>query len=128
MVEQADKAVNESKERIRSAIINSGLVLPPKRITLNLAPADLPKGGTAYDLGIAIAILVASDQIENPDNAPFIGMLSLYGTIRKVAGVLSAVMLAKSGGFKRVFIPSLAAAEPALGGGAEVFPIDSLTQ
>src|SRR4051794_28512701 len=58
MVGLADKAVDESKERIRSAIRNSGLVLPPKRITVNLAPADLPKDGTAYDLGIAIAILV----------------------------------------------------------------------
>ncbi len=98
MVGLADKAVDESKERIRSAIKNSGLTLPPKRITLNLAPADLPKDGTAYDMGIAVAILAASGQIENPIDALFIGELSLDGAVRKVPGVLSAVLLAKSRG------------------------------
>jgi len=60
----ADKAVDEAKERVRSAIRNSNLVFPPKRLTLNLAPADLPKDGTAYDLAMAIAILTSSGQIE----------------------------------------------------------------
>jgi len=128
MVGLADKAVDESKERIRSAIKNSGLVLPPKRITLNLAPADLPKDGTAYDVGIAIAILVASGQIDSPDDALFIGELSLDGAVRKVPGVLSAVLLAKSRGFKRVFIPKDSAAEAALAQGVEVYPTGSLHQ
>ena len=59
-----DQAISEARERVRSAIRNSGLILPPKRLTLNLAPADLPKDGTGYDLGMAVAILVASGQIE----------------------------------------------------------------
>src|SRR4051812_12128435 len=59
-----DKAVDESRERVRSAIKNSGLMLPPKRITLNLAPADLPKDGSGYDLGMAVAVLAASGQID----------------------------------------------------------------
>lgn len=128
MVGLADKAVDESKERIRSAIKNSGLVLPPKRITLNLAPADLPKDGTAYDMGIAIAILVASGQIDNPGDALFIGELSLDGSVRKVPGVLSAVLLAKIDGFKRVFVPKSSTAEAALAEGVEVFPVESLLQ
>src|SRR6266581_8820867 len=60
-----DKAVEEARERVRSAIKNSGLVLPPKRVTLNLAPADLPKDGSGYDLGMAVAILSASGQIDS---------------------------------------------------------------
>lgn len=128
MVGLADKAVDESKERIRSAIKNSGLVLPPKRITLNLAPADLPKDGTGYDVGIAVAILVASGQIEPPVASLFIGELSLDGAVRKVPGVLSAVLLAKSHGFKRVYIPKESAAEAALAQGVEVFPVTSLEQ
>lgn len=128
MVGLADKAVDESKERIRSAIKNSGLVLPPKRITLNLAPADLPKDGTGYDVGIAIAILVASGQIENPSNALFIGELSLDGAVRKVPGVLSAVLLAKSRGFQRIFIPKDSIAEATLAQGVDVYPTASLTE
>ncbi|HSX15143.1 MAG TPA: YifB family Mg chelatase-like AAA ATPase [Candidatus Saccharimonadales bacterium] len=123
-----DKAVEESRERIRSAIKNSGLVLPPKRITLNLAPADLPKDGTAYDLGIAVAILVASGQIEEPTNALFIGELSLDGSVRTVPGVLAAALLAKARGFSEIFIPKDCAREAALARDVTVYPVETLTQ
>ena len=84
-----DKAVEEARERVRSAIKNSGADFPAKKITINLAPADLPKEGASFDLPIAIGILVASGQIINPlTDALFIGELSLDGRGRHVNGIL----------------------------------------
>ncbi len=123
-----DKAVEESRERIRSAIRNSNLALPAKRITLNLAPADLPKDGTGYDLGIAIAILVASEQLPDQKLSLFIGELSLDGNVRPVPGVLAAVLLAKEKGFQEIYIPAGSAAEAALARGVKVYPVKSLLQ
>ena len=124
-----DKAIEEARERIRGAIKNSGLYLPPKRLTLNLAPADLPKDGTGYDLGMAIAILVSSGQIDcDLSKDLFIGELSLEGTLRPVRGSLIAAQLGASHGFNRVFVPRSNADEAALDDSIEVIPVDTLHQ
>lgn len=99
------KAVNEAKDRIRSAIQNSGLKIPPKRITINLAPADMPKDGTGYDLGIAVSILATSKQIEQPQDSLFIGELGLTGELRPITGVLSSLIMAKASGMHTAYIP-----------------------
>lgn len=103
-----DKAVEESKERVRSAIKNSGADFPISRITVNLAPADLPKMGPAYDLPIALGILIASGQIA-PDvtDSLFFGELSLDGTLRHTNGILPMSILAKEKKFKKIFIPKI---------------------
>src|SRR3954464_9450282 len=103
-----DKAVDESRERVRSAIKNSGLLLPPKRITLNLAPADLPKDGSAYDLGMAVAVLTASGQIDPSaiGRSLFRGELALDGTIRSIKGAIVAAELAHARGLERLFVPT----------------------
>ena len=86
-----EAAVRESKDRVRSAIINSGFQFPTKRLTINLAPADLPKDGSRLDLAIAMGILIASDQIPdaNLENLEFIGELSLDGQLRPTTGTLN---------------------------------------
>ena len=85
-----DKAVEESKERVRAALKNSGADFPAKRITVNLAPADLPKEGPAYDLPIALGILMASEQLKaNVDGSIFLGELSLDGSLRRIWGILT---------------------------------------
>ncbi len=90
----AEAAVRESKDRVRSAIINSGFVFPTKRLTINLAPADLPKDGSRLDLPIALGILIASGQLpENvTDDYEFVGELALDGQLRAVSGTLSIAM------------------------------------
>src|SRR6266478_9052285 len=92
-----DAAVNEAKDRVRAAIKNSGCLFPYKRITVNLAPADLRKEGPAYDLPIAIGILLSSGQANldgEVDHYPFLGELSLYGSVRHTNGILPMVTLA----------------------------------
>lgn len=122
-----DKAVEESKERVRAAIKNSGAEFPPKRITVNLAPADLPKVGPAYDLPIALGILVASGQLSPPkDEALFIGELSLDGSLRHTNGILPLTMLAKEKGIDNVFVPRLDAKEAAIIKNIAVYPLNSL--
>ena len=123
-----DKAVDESRERIRSAIKHSGLVLPQKRITLNLAPADLPKDGSAYDLAIAIAILTASGQISSPPKALFMGELSLDGSLRPVRGILAAAEAAQAHGLSAIYVAPENAAEAALIPGITVYGATSLRQ
>lgn len=95
MVGLPEAAVKESRDRVRSAILSSGFALPPKRITLNLAPGDLPKQGSRYDLPIAISILSATGQIDLPDNIDeleFFGELSLNGDVKQVNGLLPALL------------------------------------
>ena len=116
-----NKAVDEARDRVRSAIRNSKLLVPPKRITLNLAPADLPKDGTAYDVSIAIAVLVASEQIEPVADCLFIGELALDGSLRPVPGVLSYAQLAAAHGIGALFVPAANAAEAALISGVKVY-------
>ena len=111
-----DVAVQESRERVRSAIKNSGLIYPNKRLTVNLAPADLRKEGPAYDLPIAVGILLASEQVwsERVENALFVGELSLDGGVRHTTGILPMVALARERGFYTVFVPAIDAPEATL--------------
>lgn len=122
-----DKAVEEAKERVRSAIKNSGLTMPNRRITINLAPADLKKMGPAYDLPMAVGLLLASNQIPEPaETTLWVGELSLNGEVRPVGGVIAMAALAKDSGIKQVYVPKANAAEAALVGGIEVIPISNL--
>jgi magnesium chelatase family protein len=124
-----DKAVQEARERVRAAIRNSNYKFPTRRITVNLAPADLKKEGPAYDLPIAIGILVTSGQL-NADlsNSVFLGELSLDGKLRHTHGILPMVALAKDKGLSTVFVPSDDAKEACLIEGVHVFPAESLAQ
>lgn len=124
----ADKSVEEARERLRSAIKNSGLVLPQRRLTLNLAPADLPKDGTGYDLGLAVAVLVASEQVaaETVSGAAFFGELSLDGTLRPIRGAVAAAQAAAGRNASRLFVPRPNATEAAMVPGVTVYALDSL--
>lgn len=122
-----DKAVEESKERVRAALKNSGAEFPAKRITVNLAPADLPKAGPAYDLPIALGILAASEQLmAAPDDSLYVGELSLDGCVRHTNGILSLALLARGGKSKKIFLPFLDASEAAVIEGLSVYPVSSL--
>lgn len=123
-----DAAVQESRERVRAAIRSSGGRVPLGRIVVNLAPADLRKEGPAYDLPIALAMLMASGAlVADVDDAVVIGELSLDGTVRHTTGVLPMVSLAAQAGMKRAFVPWVDADEAALVEDIEVFPVDTLT-
>src|SRR5450432_3269678 len=103
-----DAAVNESKERVRAAIKNSGFLMPyDKRVTINLAPADVRKAGPSFDLPIAIGILAATGQIpaENLEEAILLGELSLDGSVRAVTGALPVAIGARERGQKRLYLP-----------------------
>jgi len=124
-----DKAVQEARERVRSAIRNSYYKFPNRRITVNLAPADLKKEGPAYDLPIAIGILISSGQL-NADlsGSIFLGELSLDGKLRHTHGVLPMVALAHDKGLSTVFVPCDDAREASLIDSVHVFPAESLAQ
>ena len=125
-----DAAVKESKERVRSAIKNSGFDMPVKKITVNLAPADIKKEGAAYDLPIAVGILYASAQIDgmNTDDYMFVGELSLGGEIRRVNGVLPMVDFARKKGIKNVVVPADNANEAAVAKGVNVLAPRTLAE
>lgn len=124
-----DKAVEESRERVRSAIKNSGADFPITRITVNLAPADLPKVGPAYDLPIALGILIADQQIMPiSEKALFFGELSLDGSLRHTNGILPMVYMAKIKGIKKVFIPKINAKEASVVGGVKIYPVETLLE
>lgn len=124
-----DKAVEESRERVRSAIKNSGADFPAKRITVNLAPADLPKEGPSYDLPIALGILIASGQIEaDIADSIFMGELSLDGRLRHTNGVLPQALLAQSKNLKRIFLPKINAKEAAILKGLKIYPLNTLAE
>ena len=124
-----DKAVQEARERVRSAVRNSNYKFPGRRITVNLAPADLKKEGPAYDLPMAIGILVSSGQL-NADlsGSIFVGELSLDGKLRHTHGVLPMVALARDKGLPMVFVPQDDAKEAALIDSIQIFPAESLAQ
>lgn len=125
----ADRAIEEAKERVRAALRNSNIDFPPKRITVNLAPADLPKEGPIYDLAIAIGIMISSGQLEEVvENILFLGELSLDGGLRYTHGVLPLVMLAKSLGVKKVFVPKDNGAGAAVVEEVNVFGFENLSQ
>jgi len=125
-----DAAVQESRERIRSAIKNTGLQFPTKRVAVNLAPADIKKQGPAYDLPIALAILVAAGYELNLPAAfkecLFVGELALDGSVRALQGIISIVMSARELGLKSVFVPEDNLAEALLVQGIDVYPIKHL--
>jgi magnesium chelatase family protein len=125
-----DAAVKESSERVRAAVKNSGLVFPGKRITVNLAPADIRKAGPAYDLPIAVGVLIASEQAwpQATEDALFVGELSLDGSLRHVNGVLPIAALAHQQGLRHLFVPAADAPEAALIDGLEVIPVENLGQ
>lgn len=126
----ANKSIDEAKERVRSAIANSLLEFPAKHITINLAPAELPKTGTHYDLPIAIAILTSSGQLQSSDavNTAFAGELALDGSIRPVSGIISIVETAQKSGFARIFIPIGNTGQAQLIDGIEIIGVASLKE
>jgi magnesium chelatase family protein len=124
-----DAAVQEARERVRAAIRNSGCTFPMKRIVVNLAPADLKKAGPAYDLPIAVCILLSSEQVTaKVTNIMFLGELSLDGSLRHTNGILPMVALAREEGITTVIVPESDAREAALIEGIKIIPISSLSQ
>lgn len=106
MVGLPDAAVKEAKERVRSAIKNSGLLFPVNKITVNFAPADLKKEGASFDLAVAVSLLKASEQLVGADvNYVFVGELALNGDLRPVRGLLPLLISAKDQGFTRFIVP-----------------------
>ena len=126
----ADTAIKEAKERVRSAIKNSAFEYPVKRITVNLAPADIKKEGPIYDLGIAVAILSCNEeyQIKNEKDFVFIGELSFDGSVKKVRGVLPLLISARNLGYKKFIIPKENCMEASFISGIEIYGVESLIQ
>lgn len=124
-----DTAVKESKERVRSAIKNSGFKYPTTRITINLAPADIKKAGPAYDLPIAIGLLKASKQLDiNINDSLFVGELSLNGKLRHTNGILPIAIYAEQKGYKKLYVPKINEYEASLVEGVKIIPVESLLQ
>ncbi len=127
-----DKAIGESKERVKKAIQNSNCNYPDKKLTVNLSPADLPKEGSNYDLPIAVGIMVASQEMEiDPsvlDSAYFYGELGLDGSLKHSKGVLLAAMLAKEVGVKSIYVSVLCANEAAVVSCISVYPVRDLAE
>jgi magnesium chelatase family protein len=125
-----DAAVRESRDRVRSAIKNSGFDLPPTRITINLAPADLKKEGSGFDLPIAIGILGAYGALSIKDISDFVlvGELGLDGSLRAVQGMLPIAIAARSAGIKNLVIPAGNAREAAVVSSVNVYPVTSLLE
>ena len=125
-----NKAIDEAKERVKSAISNSLLEYPAKRITVNLAPAELPKDGTHYDLPIALAILLSSGQLAQTDiaNSLFAGELALDGSIRPTSGAISIIEIARNAHIKTIYLPTKNAEQAALVADITIIPVNSLKQ
>lgn len=124
-----DKAVEESKERVRAALKNSGADFPAKKITVNLAPADLPKEGPAYDLPIALGILIASEQLKAQiSDSIFLGELSLDGSLRRIWGVLPCTIMTRDKNFKNIYIPEDNLDEANIINKINVYPVKNLRQ
>ncbi|GGH58567.1 YifB family Mg chelatase-like AAA ATPase [Rothia aerolata] len=115
-----DTALNEAKDRVRSAAKNAGIPLPPRKITINLTPATLPKRGSAFDLALLVAALQAAGELKPSGATVFLGEVGLDGSIRPVPGILPAVRSAVEAGFSTVVVPEANASEAALVPGAEV--------
>jgi len=125
-----DNAVKESKERVLAAIANSGIEFRMKRITINLAPADLKKEGSSFDLPIAIGVLASSELIkaEMLESSIILGELSLDGNLRPIKGALPITVEAKKKGFKRILLPVESAGEASIVDGIEVYGMESLNE
>ncbi|MEI7748319.1 MAG: magnesium chelatase domain-containing protein, partial [Chlorobiaceae bacterium] len=129
-----DNAIRESRERILTAIRNSGFTIPPKKITVNLAPADIKKEGTAFDLPIAIGLLGSLDLIGNRfEDTLIMGELALDGSLRRISGALPVAIMAGKERIKRLIVPLANAAEAAVAVSAsssciEVFGVETLNE
>jgi len=124
-----DAAVKEARDRVRAAIKNCGMKFPVSRVTVNLAPADLKKAGTLYDLPVMIGILTASGDIKKiPDNIAIIGELSLTGDVRPVNGILSMALCAVRQGIETLFVPAANAVEATFAGGLTVCPVSHVKE
>lgn len=125
-----NKAIDEAKERVRSAITNSLLDFPKKRITINLAPAELPKDGAHYDIPIALAILCTSGQLRQSElnNAIFAGELALDGSVRPIKGVINIAEVTKRSGYTRLYVPYENASQASLISGLDIIGIRSLKE
>lgn len=124
-----DAAVKEARERVRAASRVSGMRFPTGRITVNLAPANMKKGGTHYDLPILLGIMCACGAIKRPDpRSAFIGELALDGSIRGVSGILSMTIAAKREGFDTVYVPVENAAEATLARGPAIIPVKNVAE
>ncbi len=124
-----DSAVRESRERVSAAIKNSQFSFPPKRITVNLAPADIRKEGSAFDLPIALGLLMSLGHIEDiPSDTLLLGELALDGTVRPIHGALAIAMEARSKGFTTMILPEANAGEAAMIEGITVIPVTSLRE
>ncbi|OQX56429.1 MAG: hypothetical protein B5M53_01535, partial [Candidatus Cloacimonas sp. 4484_209] len=123
-------AVKESRERVETVIKNMGFSFPPRRITINLAPADIQKEGAAFDLPIAVGILSATGQIkpQGLENTAVLGELSLLGTLRGVKGVLPITIAAKENGLRKILVPEQNAAEAAIVEDMDVIPLKNLSE
>src|SRR5688572_17246279 len=125
-----DNAIKESSYRIAAALKNNNYSLPGKKITINMAPADLRKEGSAYDLTLAIGILVASEQIQGDEIDKYIimGELSLDGSLQPIKGALPIVLKAKEEGFKGFILPVQNAKEAAIVNDIDVFGVENIKQ
>src|SRR5215831_11155360 len=125
-----DAAVKESKDRVTTALSNSGFKFPMGRTTINLAPADVKKEGPSFDLPIAVGMLAASEQLETDqlENFVMVGELALTGAVRPVKGVLPIALNARADGKAGVLVPADNAAEAAVVAGLQVIPIQNLRE
>ena len=128
IVGMANKTINEAKERVRSAIVNSDFSFPDKKVTINLAPAELPKDGAYLDLPIALSVLLLSGQLikADIDGRAFVGELSLNGEVKPVRGIINIVESAKQANYKEIFVPLKNLAQASLVPGINIYGIESL--
>lgn len=129
IVGMANKTISEARDRVRSAIVNSGFSFPDKKVTINLAPADLNKDGSYLDLPIALSVLVLSKQLLRTDTEGrlFVGELSLDGRVQPVKGIINIVEEARSAGIKEVFVPLKNLSQATLISGITIYGVESLT-
>ena len=128
IVGMANKTISEARDRVRSAIVNSGFSFPDKKVTINLAPADLNKDGSYLDLPIALSVLVLSKQLLRTDveGRLFVGELALDGKVRPVRGIINVVEEAKKSGVKEVFVPLKNLPQANLISGVKIYGVESL--
>ncbi len=130
IVGMANKTINEAKERVRSAIVNSDFSFPDKKVTINLAPAELPKDGAYLDLPIALSILILSGQLIENDvkDKAFVGELSLNGEVKPVRGVINIIEAAKNANYKEIYVPINNLSQASLVSGITVFGVKTLQE
>lgn len=128
IVGMANKTINEAKDRVRSALVNSQFSFPDKKVTISLAPAELQKDGAYLDLPIALSVLVLSGQLIKDDvnNKLFVGELSLNGEIRPVKGIINIIETAKKAGYTEIYIPAKNLSQASLVAGVAIYGVDTL--